>query len=130
MTLTNGVAVWSAITLSLTLGISTTSAQEGHSTKVVPSVNQKTPSVKFAEPAPENPPKIEKKEDIVVLSGVATTARIADPEERVVFSGRVMRMADFVAAVSSSNEAVRRLHNQEKHNREKDQPVRPLQPSD
>ena len=70
-----------------------------------------------------NPPQVQKNEDVVVLSGVATTARIADPNERVVFSGHVMRMADFVAAVSSSSEALQRLHNQEKHTREKEQPV-------
>jgi hypothetical protein len=67
-------------------------------------------------------------DDVVVFSGVATTARIADPNERVVFNGRVMRMADFVAAVSSSTEAARRLHNQEKHSHETDQPAPPSQP--
>ena len=48
----------------------------------------------------------------------ATTARIADPNEPVVFSGRVMRMADFVAAVSSSNAVVQRLHTPEMRNHE------------
>ena len=68
------------------------------------------------------------KTDVVVLSGVATTARIADPNEQVVFNGRVMRMADYVAAVSSSSAAVQRLHTPVKHNREKDQPVPPSKP--
>jgi len=66
--------------------------------------------------------------DAVVLSGIATTARIADPNELVVFSGRVMRMADFVAAVSSSSEAVQHPHIPEKRSREKDQQVPPLKP--
>ena len=66
--------------------------------------------------------------DTVVFSGVATKAHIADPNERVVFNGQVMRMADFVAAVSSGNEAVQRLRNPEKQNREKDQPTPPSQP--
>lgn len=65
---------------------------------------------------------------IVVLSGVATSAHIADPNERVVFNGRVMRMADFVAAVSSSTEAVPRPRNPEKRNREKDPPTPPSKP--
>jgi|SRR5580704_3334977 hypothetical protein len=64
----------------------------------------------------------------VVFSGVSTKAHIADPNERVAFNGQVMRMADFVAAVSSGNEAVQRLRNPEKHNREKDQPTQPSQP--
>lgn len=72
---------------------------------------------------PNNPLEAQKNDDVIVLSGVATTARIADPEERVVFNGRVMRMADYVAAVSSSTEAVQHLHTQEMRNREKDQPT-------
>lgn len=68
------------------------------------------------------------KPDTVVMSGVATSARIADPNERVVFSGRVMRMADFVAAVSSSTVEVPRPHSPEKQNREKVPPVPPSQP--
>lgn len=75
-----------------------------------------------------NDPQVQKNNDVVVLTGVATTARIADPNEPVVFNGRVMRMADFVAAVSSSNGAVQRLHNPEKQNHEKDQPVPPSKP--
>jgi len=67
----------------------------------------------------------EAKPDTVVLSGVATTARVADPNERVVFSGRVMRMADFVAAVSSSIEEVQRLRNLEKRSRETAPPTPP-----
>ena len=64
----------------------------------------------------------------IVLSGVATTGRIADANERIVFNGWVMRVADFVAAVSSSNEAVLHLRTPEKHNHEKDQPAPPLKP--
>lgn len=66
----------------------------------------------------------------VVLTGTASTAHIADPNERVVFNGRVMRMADFVAAVSSSNEAIQRLRTQEMRSREKDLPTPPSPPSD
>lgn len=55
---------------------------------------------------------------VVVLSGVAVTAKIANPDDKIVFNGQVMRMADFVAAVSSNTEAVQRLRNQEKHSRE------------
>ena len=61
--------------------------------------------------------------DTIVVSGISTTARIADPNEKVVFNGRVMRMADFVAAVSSSSASVQRLHSPEKHSHEKVQPV-------
>jgi hypothetical protein len=71
----------------------------------------------------------QKNDEVIVLSGVATTAHIADPNERIVFSGRVMRVADFVAAVSASSEAVQHLRTQEKQNREKAQPVPPLKPS-
>jgi hypothetical protein len=82
-----------------------------------------TPTPQKPAPAPEN------NEERVVLSGIATTAHIADPNERVVFNGRVMKMADYVAAVSSSSEAVQRLRNLEKQNREKDQPTPPSKPS-
>jgi hypothetical protein len=68
-------------------------------------------------------------EDVVVLSGVATTARIADPNEKVVFSGQVMRMADFVAAVSSSNAAAQRLRTPETRSHEKERPTPPSKPS-
>jgi hypothetical protein len=79
------------------------------------------------ESLPQQPPKevTVKGTDTIILSGTAKTARIADPNERVVFSGRVMRMADFVAAVSSSTEGVQRLRNQEMHNRETGQPAPP-----
>ena len=80
--------------------------------------------------APAIPPQNQKNEDVVVLSGIATTARIADPNEKVVFNGHVMRMADFVAAVSSSSEVLQRLRTPEKRNRETDQPIPPLKPSD
>ncbi|MGA2987033.1 MAG: hypothetical protein ABSG32_24810 [Terriglobia bacterium] len=132
-------AVFSVLTLSFTLGISTVTAQEIHSSKVVPSVDQKTtndqivtlsaatsgaqldrPHEEPTQSDPENYQHTQNNEDVVVLAGVATTARIADPNERVVFNGHVMRMADFVAAVSSGNEVVRHLHIQEKRNHEKD----------
>jgi hypothetical protein len=124
MKLTADRAALSVLALALALGISTASAQEIQLGNPAPdkSRDQATQAV------PENPPQPQK-EDIVVHSGIATTARIADPNERVVFSGHVMRMADFVAAVSSSSEAVQRLHNQEKRNREKDPLTRPPQPS-
>lgn len=86
-----------------------------------------------SQPAPQHADtqsqSAQKSDEVVVFSGVATTARIADPNERVVFSGRVMRMADFVAAVSASSEAVQHLCTLEKQNREKAQPVPPLKPS-
>lgn len=77
----------------------------------------------------EKPKSESSQQHVVVLSGIAKTARIADPNERVVFSGRVMRMADYVAAVSSSSEAAQRLHIPEKHNPEKDQPTPPSKPT-
>ena len=81
------------------------------------------PAPKNSEVSPPTQPK-----DTIVFSGVATTAHVADPNEQVVFSGRVMRMADFVAAVSSNSGAVQRLHTPEKRNRETDQPTQPPQP--
>jgi hypothetical protein len=83
---------------------------------------QSTPD---SQSATSNSPDTQKKQEVVVVSGVATRAHIADPNEPVVFSGRVMRMADFVAAVSSSTEAVRHLRNQEKHSRETTPPAPP-----
>jgi hypothetical protein len=68
--------------------------------------------------------------DTVVLSGTATTARIADPNEPILFSGRVMRMADFVAAFSSNNAAAQHPRTPEMHNREIVQPVPPSPQSD
>ena len=79
--------------------------------------------------APATQKSADKGTDVVVFSGVATTARIADPNERVVFNGRVMRMADFVAAVSSSSGAIQNLRIPEKHNRETVQPTPPSKPS-
>lgn len=61
--------------------------------------------------------------DTVVLSGTSTTGRIADPNEKVVFSGYVMRVADFVEAVSSNTEEIQRLHTPEMHNHETGQPT-------
>jgi hypothetical protein len=81
------------------------------------------------QPAKVTPPDNAKKTDTIVLSGVAITARIADPNEPVVFNGYVMRMSDFVAAVSSNSEAVQHLRNPETRSREKDQPVPPSKPS-
>jgi len=83
---------------------------------------QAAKEAKGTAPETENP-------GVVVLSGVAKTARIAGPNERVVLNGRVMRMADYVAAVSSSTEALQRLRTQEKHNPEKDPPVPPSRPT-
>jgi hypothetical protein len=74
-------------------------------------------------------PSVTASSDTVVLSGTATTARIADPNEPVVFSGRVMRMADYVAAVSSNNAAAQHPRTPEMRNREKVQPVPPSPPS-
>jgi hypothetical protein len=65
---------------------------------------------------------------VTVYTGVASSARIADPNEPVVFSGRVMKMADFVAAVSSSSEAIQHLRSQEKRSRETAPPTPPSQP--
>jgi hypothetical protein len=76
-----------------------------------------------------NPPQTQKNGDVVVLSGVAKTARVADPNDRVVFNGFVMRMADFVAAVSSNSEALQHLRTPETHNHETNQPTVPLKPS-
>lgn len=59
----------------------------------------------------------------VVLSGTASSARIADPNAPVVFTGRVMRMADYVAAVSASSAEEQHLHIQEMRNRGTDQPA-------
>jgi len=66
----------------------------------------------------------------ITMSGRATSARIADPNERVVFSGQVMRMADFVAAVSSSTAAAQRPHTQEMHSRETNPLAPPSLPKD
>ena len=95
-------------------------ASNGNAQAQAPQLPSKPSSLKPSETA-EQP-------GIVVLSGVATSAHIADPNERVVFSGRVMRMADFVAAVSSSTEAVPHPRNPEKRNREKDPPTPPSKP--
>jgi hypothetical protein len=75
-------------------------------------------------------PAAAQQQETVTLTGQATTARIADPSEKVVFNGRVMRMADFVAAVSSSNAMVQHLRNQEMRNREKGSPTPLLHPTD
>ena len=78
------------------------------------------PSEQQAHPAT---PMSAASDGVVVLSATATTARIADPNEPVVFSGHVMRMADFVAAVSSSSATEQRPHTPETHNHEKVPPV-------
>jgi hypothetical protein len=84
------------------------------------------PVCSHAQATSSNPPQAQ---DVVVLSGVAKTAKIADPNDRVVFNGFVMRVADFVAAVSSSSEALQRLRTPETHNHESHQPTPPLKPS-
>jgi hypothetical protein len=66
---------------------------------------------------------------MVVMSGPATTAKIADPDTPIVFNGYVMRVADFAAMVSANSEAVQRLRNQETHNRETAQPTPLSKPS-
>jgi hypothetical protein len=98
-------------------------------TSVVAQERQSAPPPKSdpADRATQTTP--DKNADVVVFSGVATTARVADPNERVVFNGRVMRMADFVAAVSSSSGAVQHLRTPEKHNRETERPTPPSKPS-
>jgi len=76
------------------------------------------------------PSQPQDKGETVTLSGPATTAHIADPNERLVFNGRVMRMADFVAAFSSSNVAAPRPHNQEMRSHEISPPTPPSPPKD
>lgn len=97
----------------------------------VPSSSITTPSANFVTlpgpivvvtvslPAPSQP--------TITLSGTATNAKTADPNERVLFSGRVMRMSEFVAAVSSSNAGTLRPHTPETHSRETD-PLAPQSP--
>lgn len=75
-------------------------------------------------------PAAQKGQPTITLSGIATTARIADPNERVLFSGHVMRMEDFVAAVSSSSAEVPRPRIPVTHNRETDQPIPQSLPKD
>jgi len=83
-------------------------------------------SVKVTVPADANSPATPA--NTIVLSGTASTARIADPNEPVVFTGRVMRMADYVAAMSASTAAEQHLHIQEMHNRETNPPTQPSPP--
>lgn len=78
--------------------------------------------------AATHPSQTQKESNVVVFSGTATTAHIADPNEKVVFSGHVMRMADFVAAVSASIVTAQRPRNPEKQSREKDPPAPPSRP--
>lgn len=66
---------------------------------------------------------------LVVMSGPAVTAKVADPNSLIVFGGVVMRVADFVSMVSSSTEAVQRLHTQETRSHETTQRVPPSPPS-
>jgi len=68
-------------------------------------------------------------EGMVIMSGPASTAKIADPNTPIVFNGYVMRVADFAAMVSANSEAVQRLRNQETHNRETAQPTPLSKPS-
>jgi hypothetical protein len=63
----------------------------------------------------QEPPKA----DIVVTSATASTIRIADMNETVVVNGRLVRVADLLAALASLDSAEgRRLRNQEKQNHE------------
>jgi hypothetical protein len=92
-----------------------------------------TPSTFAQQQAPPSPKNVTLSGSVnapetVVLSGTATNARIADPNERVIFSGYVMRVADFVAVISSSTAEVQHLRTPEKHNHEKDQPTAPSRP--
>jgi hypothetical protein len=64
-----------------------------------PAAAQDHPAQTQTDKSKVTPPNNAKNTDTIVLSGVATTARIADPNEPVVFNGYVMRMSDFVAAV-------------------------------
>lgn len=75
--------------------------------------------------SPNNDEKGTPTSPVVVLEGTATTARILDPDAKIVFSGYVMRVADFAAMVSANNEAVQLLRNLEKHSHEKGQPAQP-----
>ncbi|SRR6266849_4780438 len=55
------------------------------------------------------------KADIVVTSATSSTIRVADMNETVVVSGRLVRVADLLAALASLDSAGgRRLRNQEK----------------
>jgi hypothetical protein len=53
---------------------------------------------------------------IVSVSAKTTTARIADPDELVNVNGKVMRVADVVAILSSSTLLVQHPHTPEKQN--------------
>jgi hypothetical protein len=79
-------------------------------------------------PSPASPPQVQNNANVVVSSGVATTGRVADPNERIVLNGYVVRMADFVAQVSSNTEAVQRLHTPETHSHEQVGPIPPSHP--
>jgi len=102
--------------------------QQGQGTAANATILGASSTVKITVPASPDEHGALSPPDAVVLSGTARTARIADPNEPVLFSGRVMRMADFVAAVSSSSATGQNLHIQEMRNREKDQPTPQLSP--
>ena len=110
-------ALFLGLNVCAVLALSSPATAQEHSTKTQANKSEVTA------------PADQTKTDTIVLSGVATTARIADPNEPVVFSGYVMRMSDFVAAVSSNSEAVQHLRTPETRSREKDQPVPPSKPS-
>src|ERR1700730_9703545 len=78
--------------------------------------------------SPANPSQVQNNANVVISSGVATTGRVADPNERIVLNGYVVRMADFVAQVSSNTEAVQRLHTPETHSHEQVEPIPPSHP--
>ena len=67
---------------------------------------------------------------VAVTSTTSSTSniRVATPNELVVINGRVMRVADLVAVLSSLDSLeVQRLHSPEMRNRESNQPVAPAQ---
>ena len=80
-------------------------------------------------PKDANKPEADKGQ-IVVLSGTATTAKILDPNSKIVLSGYVMRVADFGALVSANSEAVQHLRTLERHSHDKDRPTPQSAPKD
>jgi len=88
-----------------------------------------TPPVFQQETTKGSAPSTSTKDGMIVMSGPATTAKIADPNSLVVFNGFVMKVADFVSMVSSGTEAVQHLRSQETQNRETERPTPPSPPS-
>jgi hypothetical protein len=52
----------------------------------------------------------------VVLSDNTSTVRIAEPNELIGVNGHIIRVADFMASLSSDSALVQHLHNLEKQN--------------